>query len=271
MISSVAGLVLAALIGADPIPIGQGIAVEVGVRLVLTGRFVLSQGPPDGLELLATTRNGRLHEALVELDADDAVAIQVAAVAALGIGAGRPPDSLTGRPPVGTPVQVHLNWDDDLGRRHDHPGAELIRDRTTDRHLPPWPWVWSGSLFGTWPDPSKPGQSRRMLAAALDGMILAIFDENNSSLAALPIPDPRQDDRWEVNSALAPPVGTLVQVTVSACTFSVGGAPGEWAVGDGSRKIAVAKLAPPPLANVTTAVQLPTIWITEPPVVHPAD
>jgi hypothetical protein len=198
-----------------------GIEVEVGRRLVLHGRINLDRGPVDeafGLEVLASLPEGRLHEALIRLDAGEAVALKAAALAALDLPDGVQADAAAGEPARGRPVAITVHWTDADGGGRLLPASRLVRDRRSDRALPAWPWVWSGSVLATYQD--RAGGTVRRLAAGEDGCIIAIHDENGSSLASCPLIDPREDRRWEVNSALAPPVGTRVALVLAPCRLT---------------------------------------------------
>lgn len=220
-----------------------GIEVETGRRLVLHGRINLDRGPVDpsfGLEVLASLPEGRLHEALIRLDAADAVAIKTAALAALDLPDGVQVEPAAGEPARGRPVAITVHWTDADGVGRLLPASRLVRDRRTDRALPAWPWVWSGSVLATYQDRS--GGTKRRLAAGEDGCIVAIHDENGSSLASCPLIDPREDRRWEVNTALVPPSGTRVALVLRTCSVAADAAAGGalHAAGEDGSRCAVA-------------------------------
>lgn len=198
------------------LPFGTGISVQPGVAAAFTGRINYDKGPDDGLEVLASLHGQKLHESLLELDTSDPLRALAALIVALGEPSGLPPDSMTGLPPRGRPCRLTVRWQTVDGQWVVTGAAQLVRDRHSDRPLPPLPAVYSGGADGHYqlPDGTGGTVNRDQPVMVLAGTLCALFDEENGAPLALPLPDPRDDRRWEANSAVLPPPGTPIVLLV---------------------------------------------------------
>ena len=201
----------------DLLPFGPAIMVRPGQVVAFTGRTVFDQGPEDGLEVLVSLHGQKLHESLIELDTEDAMRVLAALAIALGEPHGLPPDSLVGLHPRGAMCRVTVRWQGADGAWRGCALAQLVRDRLSDRQLPPLPAVWTGGRIGEYQYPDGTGGTiiRRQPVLAAAGTLIALFDEENGAPLAMPVPDQRDDRRWEANSALMPPSGTPVVVEIA--------------------------------------------------------
>lgn len=205
-----------AVMGAEALhDFGPGIWVRPGACAVFSGKLLYDQGPEDGLEAIATLRASKLHESLIELDTADALRVLAALVVVLGEGRGVPPDSLSDLPPRGDPASVSITWRGADGAWVSTPAAQLVRDRRSDRALPPLPAVWSGGALGTYLKPDGSGGTYQKPVLTQAGAVCALFDEENGAPLAIAVPNPAEDTCWEANSARLPPAGTPVMLVVA--------------------------------------------------------
>jgi hypothetical protein len=188
--------------------LAPGIAFTLDRCVVYSGTIALDQGPSDGLEKLACLRFGKVAESLIRLDAEDGVAAKAACIAALGLRDGTPAEeSVQGVPGRGMMVSLMVEWADEGGTWWRLDASCLVRDRLSDRAYPPLPWVYTGSGFVS-------NGEREVFLLDACGTLAAIYDED-AALLASPFPDPGRDDRYEVNSALVPSVGTPVRLVLA--------------------------------------------------------
>lgn len=187
-----------------------------GTRVVLDGAIQVDKGPVDGLEVLACLREGKTHEALVRLGVASGAVVKAAALAAFAPPDGRPAEENRGIPARGTPVRLTLMWKDEDGAWRWLDAATLVRDRATDRAYPPLPWVWTGSriqiVTEAMPDGAMVRRERFMLDVTRS--IAVNYDEPDALLAS-PFPPADQDQRFEVNSSVAPPPRTPVHLALT--------------------------------------------------------
>ncbi|MFM2055408.1 MAG: hypothetical protein RL456_3445 [Pseudomonadota bacterium] len=205
-----------------PVDPAAGAALGPGVRfvpashVVLDGRVQIDRGPADGLEVLACLRDGKTHEALIRLDTNAGDVVKAACLAAFGPKDGKPAEEGRGVPARGLPVRLTVQWRDEDGAWRSVDAAALVRDRRTDRPYPPLPWVWTGSrillVTETGPDGKPVRRERFMLDSTRS--VAVNFDEPDALLAS-PFPVAGEDQRFEVNSAIAPPAGTVVQLILA--------------------------------------------------------
>lgn len=199
--------------------LAPGVRLVPGQRVVLAGRFHIDQGPPDGLEVLACMPDGKLHEALIKLDATSGAVINAAAIAAFGPVVGAvPAEEGQGIPARGLPVRVVVQWQpaDRPGEWRSIDASCLVRDRSTDRAFPPLPYVLTGSrtveIFEPGPDGKPAKRSRFMLDVTKS--VAVNYDEADALLAS-PFPDAATDNSFETTSSLAPPPGTQAWLSIS--------------------------------------------------------
>lgn len=205
----------------DPpvVQLAAGVAVSLAppASVLLTGRIALASGPSDhGLESLACLAGGRMHESLVGLDCGDAALLKTACLASFGLRDGEPAGEGDELPPRGVPLRVELRWADDDGRHRLIDASCLVRDRRTDRGLPPLPYVWTGSRMGTVGEPDGRGGVRETPVFLLAlGRVLAANENAADALLASPLPPSSDLLRWEVNTALAPLLEHPVALVIS--------------------------------------------------------
>lgn len=205
----------------DPpvVRLASGVAVSLAppASVLLTGRIALASGPSDhGLENLACLAGGRMHESLVGLDCGDAGLLKTACLASFGLRDGEPAGEGDELPPRGVPLRVELRWADDDGRHRLIDASCLVRDRRTDRGLPPLPYVWTGSRMGTVGEPDGRGGVRETPVFLLAlGRVLAANENAADALLASPLPPSSDLLRWEVNTALAPLLEHPVALVIS--------------------------------------------------------
>ena len=198
-------------------PMIDGVLITPGKRVVLEGVTLFDQGPVDGLEVLCCLEGGKNHEAFARLESGNAQLVKAAFIAALDLdveGATRPGEEMSAVPARGIPLGVDVVWRPDPVLTPDRwvsaPASGLIRDRVTDQAFPALPYVYTGSRFSTF-DQKLPGSDevqrveRFMLGVTLS--VVVNFDEPDALLAS-PFPTAAEDQAFEVNSALAPPVGS---------------------------------------------------------------
>jgi hypothetical protein len=197
-----------------------------GMGVVLTGAVIIDQGPADGLEVFACMQNGKTHESVVRLSAENGQLVKAAFLTFIGLpdgrplsdGVGSPEDS--GLPARGTPLSMTMRWSDP-----DKPGSWLstdasclVRDRVNDKSYPPLPFIYTGSRFMTVEETGPGGQTRKIDRFMLDSTksVVDIYDEGDALLAS-PFPGSGYDKHFEVNSGLCPPVGTPIQLAFQRC------------------------------------------------------
>jgi hypothetical protein len=196
--------------------LAPGVRLVPGERVVLEGAFQVDKGPVDGLEVLACLREGKTHETLIRLIASDGALIKAAGLAAFGLPDGRPAEESRGVPARGTPVRLTLLWRDEDGGWRSADAATLVRDRGTDRAFPPLPWVWTGSRMVLVTENGPDGKPVRRERFMLDSTrsVAVNYDEPDALLAS-PFPCASEDQRFEANSAIAPPPRTVVHLAIT--------------------------------------------------------
>jgi hypothetical protein len=203
----------------DP-PAGTALAPWVrlvpGSRVVLDGTVLVDRGPSDGLEVFACLREGKTHESFIRLNGDTGDVIKAAGIAALGLSDGRPAEENRGIPARGTPLRLTVLWKDEDGVWRWSDAACLVRDRRTDRAYPPLPWLWTGSRMQLIAEAGVGGKvvSRERFMLDSTRSLAVNYDEPDALLAS-PFPNANEDQRFEVNSSIAPPVGTLLHLALS--------------------------------------------------------
>lgn len=200
--------------------LAPGVQIARGRCVVLAGTLNIDQGPTDGLEVLACLKDGKNHEALVRLDTTLGQLVKAACIAALGLADGQPAEESSGLPARGTPVSLTVRWQDASKHWVELAGSSLVRDRVVDLPYPALPFVYVGSRFQavfTYGPDGKP-QKRDVFMLDATRSVAVCFDEPDALLAS-PFPGAVFDQRFEAYSAICPPVGTPVQVVISAATL----------------------------------------------------
>jgi hypothetical protein len=213
----------AAWVAAPELKLGDqvvpGVRMQRGERVTLDCVLNMDKGPADGLEVLACLRDGKTHEAVLRVDATlDGKWIKFACIAALGLPeGGQPTAEGSGEPARGVPVRVRALWQDDDGSKKIVDASCLIRDRDMDKAYPPLPWVYTGSRMMRVEEVGPDGKKRAHEMFMLDNTrsVAVTYDEPDALLAS-PFPGAREDGRFEVNSALAPPPGAKVELLIEA-------------------------------------------------------
>jgi hypothetical protein len=195
--------------------LGPGISIGRSRCVVLSGEINLDQGPVDGLEVLACLKDGKKHEALVRLDAAQGSVVKAACIAALGLADGEPTQETSGQPARGSLVQLTIRWAVD-GQQQEVAASSLVRDREIDRPYPALPWIYTGSRFQQVYQNGPDGRPQKREVFMLDTTrsVAVNFDEPDALIAS-PFPGAGFDRRFEVYSALCPPVGTPVTLVIS--------------------------------------------------------
>lgn len=202
-----------------PEPAGGDTVVE-GVRtlpdrVLLDGTLNMDKGPADGLEVLACLRDGKTHESLVRLDTTQGRYVKFACISALKLDDGQWTEESSTLPARGTPLRVRLHWRDDEGAWQAIDASSLVRDRAIDRAYPALPWVYTGSRITVVAETGPDGKPRQRERFMLDNTrsVAVIFDEPDALIAS-PFPSAGLDARFEVNSAIAPPAGGRVVISL---------------------------------------------------------
>jgi hypothetical protein len=110
--------------------------------LVVHGFICFREGP---LEMFACPHQTKEHESIVAVYSS----AQAVHAALLGLGAekGEPVRFLPEfRPPTGTEIDVHVEWEDENGELHSARAQEWVRDARTQQAMG-HPWVFAGSGF----------------------------------------------------------------------------------------------------------------------------
>lgn len=205
----------------DPRVVGLDAHVAVSIAppatVLLTGRIAVERGPADhGLESLACLAGGRMHESLIGLDSGDASLLKTACLAAFGWRDGAASGEGDELPPRGVPVRIEVRWQDEDGRHRIVDASCLVRDRRSDRPLPPLPYVYTGSSLAMVRESDGQGGTREVQAFVLAlGRVLAANENCADALIASPLPPSRDLLRWEVNTALAPHLDHPVALQIS--------------------------------------------------------
>jgi hypothetical protein len=196
--------------------LAPGVRMVPGERIEVDGTLIISQGPPDGLEVLACLTGGKTHEALVRLTPGEGAVIKAAALAALGLADGIPAQENSALPARGIPVRLRVAWTDTTGRERVIDASRLVRDRITDQGLPALPWIWTGSRFETirQADPQGGVISREQFMLDVTKSLAVNYDEPDALMAS-PFLGAETDNRFEVFGRLCPPVGTAVRLVLS--------------------------------------------------------
>lgn len=196
--------------------LAPGVRLVPGERIVLDATILFDKGPTDGLEVLACLRDGKTHESLLRLTANTGDVIKAAGLAAFGLADGRPAEENHGVPARGTPMNLTVLWRSDDGDWRWIAAANLVRDRETDRPFPDMPWVWTGSRMLLITETGADGKPVRRERFMLDSTrSLAVNYDEPDALLASPFPIADQDQRFETNSAVCPPPGTIAYVAIS--------------------------------------------------------
>ena len=194
--------------------LAPGVAISRGRCVVLDGVLNVDQGPTDGLEVLASLKDGKNHESLIRLETTLGQLVKAACIAALGLGDGQPTDEGSCLPARGTPVMLTVRWQSE-GATVAVAASSLVRDRVMDRPYPALAWTYTGSrferVFQNGPDGKPVGRDVFMLDATRS--IAVNFDEPDALIAS-PFPGAQVDVRFETNSAICPPAGTPVQLVI---------------------------------------------------------
>jgi hypothetical protein len=187
-------------------PLGDGVFQIGTVKLNKRERAVSFDALPNitselPVEYAVVHRVGKTHESLFRTEAR----AQDIHVAMLLLGA-KPamtnvfPEDLK-LPPPGDRVTLEASWKLD-GKSIRHPLEELIIDRQTGKPMSRGVWYYNGSNF-----------SEGSFTAQRDGSIISIHIDPDA-LINNPRPGRDNDDLHIPNSALLPPLGTTVQITI---------------------------------------------------------
>lgn len=127
--------------GSRPIEIGA-VQVDAATRtVILTGFVNLAQGP---IELLACGAGGKRHESVFVIEAHP-VDIQSALIL-IGAKAGPPMPDLGKGPPLGSRLDIRIEWEQD-GVRRQEPAEYFIFQVKRGRPMVPTAWVFTGSVI----------------------------------------------------------------------------------------------------------------------------
>lgn len=153
------------------------------------------------IEYLLVTTTGKTHESLLRTEvAPHQIQLALLLLGARGAGTNAFPDSPS-QPLPGDPVSLELVWIDQ-GQPKRIRAEEAVRDRRRRRPATPGPWVYTGSrvVEGTF-------------VAELLGSIVAIM-EDPDALINNPRPGREDDENWEIQPGVMPPLDTPVQVII---------------------------------------------------------
>ncbi len=210
----------------DPPPAGQPVMAQgssplrmvVDHCVLMDGNLNMDKGPADGLEVVVCMRDGKAHEALarVDLSGNQGRYIKYACIVALKLSDGMTTNQDSGVPARGTPVRLRVYWhDEDEGAWKVIDASCLVRDRDMDKAYPPLPFLYTGSRSISVVESGPDGQPVRRERFMLDNTrsIAVAYDEADALLAS-PFPGAREDGRFEANSALTPPVGAKLVISI---------------------------------------------------------
>jgi hypothetical protein len=201
--------------------LAPGVMISRGKYVVLDGVLNVDQGPTDGLEVLASLKDGKNHESLIKLDTTIGQLVKAASIAALGLTDGQTTRESSGQPARGTPVTLTVRWQSD-GVVKMVAASSLVRDRIIDRSYPPLAWTYTGSrferIFQNGPDGKPVGRDVFMLDATRS--IAVNFDEPDALIAS-PFPGASTDARFETNSSICPSAGTPVQLVIAKAELPI--------------------------------------------------
>lgn len=153
------------------------------------------------IEYLLVSRIGKTHESLLRTDAaPHQIQLALLLLGARGAGTNAFPESPT-QPLPGDPVTLELVWTQD-GQPKRIRAEEAVRDRRRRGPAAPGPWVYTGSrvVEGTF-------------VAELVGSIVAVM-EDPDALINNPRPGREDDENWQIQPGVMPPLETPVQVII---------------------------------------------------------
>ncbi len=176
--------------------IGQVILDVKAKTVTCEGKVNLQKG---AIDYLAVASKGKLHESVLELDAEP-IHLNVALLL-LGLKAGenlREHGDPT--PPKGGPVEILVSWEENDGKRREVRIEELAWEVEKKRPMERTSFVFTGGRIVD--GKFTPQQERSLIAVYSDADTLL----NN------PLPTRLNHDAYSINEKLTPKVGTKVRV-----------------------------------------------------------
>ena len=176
------------------------VTIDAQQRAVsMPGRVNMQSG---AVELLACARYGKTHESVFAMDAEP-YHIQVGLLL-LGLEQTRKPLRFQGDPaqPTGDSVIVTVAWTDSAGKHVEVRGEDAVMDMRTHRPMPHTPWVFVGSRIHD-----------GVFDAQVEGNIVTTYHDP-ATIIDNPLDGGADDTVYVVNTALVPPVGTPVTLTL---------------------------------------------------------
>lgn len=153
------------------------------------------------IEYLLVTTSGKTHESLLRTDvAPHQIQLALLLLGARGAGTNAFPDSPT-QPLPGEPVTLELVWTQ-AGQPKRVRAEQAVRDRRRRSPAAEGPWVYTGSRV-----------VEGVFVAELVGSIVAVM-EDPDALINNPRPGREDDENWEIQPGVMPPLETPVRVVI---------------------------------------------------------
>ncbi|MDH3584492.1 MAG: YdjY domain-containing protein [Phycisphaerae bacterium] len=173
------------------------------------GSICLTEGV---LELIATHRGGKTHEAIFALDARPQHLHL--ALLMLGLKPGKPGrwkqvgDRIVPIDPTGAAVKLSVRFKQG-DKTIERPVHEMVRNANTRKTLPAGHFVFAGS------EVVEPEQGKPYYAADESGDVIAMVSFGDEVLASPKAASADNDAlAWEANTARVPPLGTVIQLRI---------------------------------------------------------
>lgn len=178
----------------------------VAKRVVVGGEIAIDKGP---IEFFACPHGTKEHESIVSTRST--ARLVHAALLAIGLEPGKPvsfdPDYVAATGPV---IRITMRWRDDVGKVHERPAQDWIRDSRTGRQMEER-WVFAGSVF--WKDTSDGKEYYQA-----DGGDLVCVSNFPTATLDLPIESSQSNDAllFDAFDGRVPRRGTPVEMILSA-------------------------------------------------------
>jgi len=168
----------------------------------IDGRICLDEGP---LELFACAEGGKEYESVIALKGEPWQIHLSLLLLGLKPGEGGPEWQGDATPPVGDPVIVEIEWEDEEGNKIRKRAEDLMWDSHQDAAMPHIEWTFSGSMI------AEDENGNQYYAADRDRSIVTVFHDPLTILDN-PLETGGDDSVYVVNSKITPPVDTPVTV-----------------------------------------------------------
>lgn len=181
----------------------DGIAIDTKAKQVRFAAAVNQVRQDLPLEVLICTEHGKTHEALFRTKVSPTylnVAFKL-----IGCHGGKPRAGV-GRPeiPVGSPVEIEVKWTTEQGKQETIEPEAWIWNHKSKAPMKPTHWTYTGSMF----------HMGKFMAQATGTIVNLYVDP--STLVEPPIPEVQDDTVFGVYEKAVPPVGTKVEIIITA-------------------------------------------------------